>query len=69
MSRGTIKRVRRLEARKPARQVRGFTSMEQDDSAFEAWKQALIASGEAHEDDRFVQIKFVNPSRMEESVR
>ena len=69
MTRAAMNRVRRLEALTPTRQRRGFTSMEQDRTAFEAWKQTLIASGEAQEDDIFVQIKFVSPARAEEGVR
>jgi len=62
MSRATALRLARLEAKRfPSRPVRCFQTHEQDDAAREAWKAALIASGEAVESDIFIQIRYVCP--------
>ena len=61
MNRNVKRRLERLEALKPERPFRAFTSLEQDDEAFEAWRQDLLGSGEAHEDDLFIRHIFVSP--------
>ena len=61
MTRSVKRRIERLEALKPERPFRAFTSLEQDDAVFEAWRQGLIASGEAHEHDLFIRHVFVSP--------
>ena len=61
MNRSVKRRIERLEARKPERSFRAFTSLEQDEEAFEAWRSGLVASGEAHEDDMFIRHVFVSP--------
>ena len=61
MSRSVKRRIQRLEALKPERPFRALTSLEQDDTAFEAWRSGLVASGEAHEDYKFIRVIFVSP--------
>ncbi len=61
MTRSVKRRIERLEAVRPERPFRAFTSLEQDDTAFGAWRHGLIASGEAHEDDLFIRHVFVSP--------
>jgi len=65
MSRASALRLTRLEAKRPGRPVRVFQTLEQDDAAREAWKAALIASGEAVEGDIFIQIRYVAPPSRE----
>ena len=62
MTRNVNRRLERLEALRPERPFRAFTSLEQEDAAFEAWRQNLITSGEAREDDLFIRHVFVSPS-------
>jgi hypothetical protein len=61
MSCATTRRLARLEAKKPARPFRYFQTFEEDDAAVEAWKAALLASGEAVKGDQFMRIRIVDP--------
>ena len=63
MTRATLRRVTRLEKQTTPRPTRCFRSLEQDDAVFEAWKAALLASGEVSEDDLFIRRVFVDHPR------
>jgi hypothetical protein len=66
MNRAMMTRIKRLEAQRPARPLCIFHSDEQDDAAFEAWHQALLATGEARQDDLVIRRVFVSPPKWEE---
>ena len=61
MSRATLRRVTRLERQTTRRPARCFRSLDLDDAAFEAWRAALLASGEASAEDIFIRRVVVDP--------